>query len=509
MAFGSVLWDGGDGPPPEATAPDFVRDLHLDQVFAAVTVGREEYNLGPFFLLPADSARGVEARQDVCRDLQAPPVRVAVADLARGMRGVRLHLAESARLSHPLQQAAWLRDAAELYCNAARVCADAFQRLDLRSGALRAWRAHLAALVDSPGFRALEDETLRCGSDLAQVRYTLHIQGRRITVTRAAEEVDYGAAVAATFQRFRQGAAREYRARWRSHPEMNHVEAALLDLVAGLFPETFSALRAYAERHRDFVDPAMGRFDREIQFFVGYLEFVERIQASGLPFALPEVSEGSREVEAEATFDLALARRVQQEGGTVVPNDVRLSGPERALVVSGPNQGGKTTFARAFGQIHHLARLGLPVPGRYVRLPLCDQIFTHFEREEDARNLRGKLQDELIRIRDILQRGTPASLVIMNESFASTTLQDSLFLGTRVLESVIDRGMLCVYVTFVDELSRLGPATVSMVSTVDPENPEVRTYRAVRRPADGRAHAAALAARHGLGYASVRKRVGA
>jgi DNA mismatch repair protein MutS len=121
--------------------------------------------------------------------------------------------------------------------------------------------------------------------------------------------------------------------------------------------------------------------------------------------------------------------------------------------------------------------------------------------------LRSRLEDDLTRIKGILDEATSRSIVIANEILTSTTLNDAVFLGKRVMESLSQLDMLCVWVTFVEEIASYNEKTVSMISMVAPEDPALRTYKILRRPPHGLSYAAAMAKKYGLTYESLKERI--
>jgi DNA mismatch repair ATPase MutS len=509
MSFDSVLFEDPDGSDRTRTAdePDFFADLMLNQVVASVTAGREEYALEPLFHTPLHEVEAVRYRHDALRDLETVPLREAVQAFAESMRAVRQRGRLADRMYYSRQQQRWFLDAVRAYCDAVAGFDDQLGLAQPGSRAFASLRDYVAGYAQSDRFTVLAAESEALGRDLEAITYTVHIKGNRVQVGSYGGQTDVAGEVDQAFAKFRRGAVKDYRVSLPEPADMNHVEAQILDLVAKLHPDAFAALDDYCARNRDFVDATLRRFDREVQFYLAYLEYIEPLGSAGLSFCLPGVSVGSKAVHAAEAFDLALAAKLAREEQVVVSNDFVLNEPERILVVSGPNNGGKTTFARMVGQLHYLASLGLPVPALDAQLLLPDRVFSHFEREEQLETLRGRFEDELVRIHEILRRATGRSLLIMNESFGSTTLHDARSVGSAVLEEIIELDALCVFVTFVDELASLSPTTVSMMSTVVPEDPAIRTFKVVRKPADGLAYAAALAEKYGLTFDAIQRRL--
>ncbi|GAA4392835.1 MutS-related protein [Tsukamurella soli] len=502
-------------PDPDAastvddTAPAYFADLNLDQVVSAVVAGRERYALEPYFYTPLPTAADVEFRHAVFQDLErSAELHEAAGEFAVRMRAVRdgLERAEQTRDRH--ERNGWFLEAARGYV-------DAVQRLDRRlaqvvmlSEGLRDLRDELSDLAFATEFTELEASAGAVADALTGVRYTVHIKGSHVRVSAYEDSDDYEQEVTAALARLSPDDDGEPSTRRTRIGTMNPVEETILGLVAELEPAVFAELQSFCDRHRQFVQPQVDLLEREIQFYLSYLDFVARTAPVGGGYTYPQVSDDTVMVRARDTYDLSLAILSSGSGSPIVTNDIVAEGPERIVVVTGPNQGGKTTLARTFGQLFHLTAIGVPVPGRSLTIGLCDTIATHFAREESGADAHGRLEEELVRLHEILETATSRTVMVLNESLASTSLRDARLLGAAIMRRMIALDLRAVYVTFVDELTQAGPTVVSMVAEADADDPRIRTFKVVRRPADGVAHAEVLAKLHGLDYPALRSRIG-
>jgi DNA mismatch repair protein MutS len=511
MRFESILFlDSGEELLNTQTSElaDFIHDLNLDQIIDAITGRFKDYDLAPFYHVRLHDADTIAYRQAVMRELENKHCMGAIKDFSERMRKMRERLAQAKQFEYyKYTKERRFLSAVEIYCEAVKQLSGHLSVLDMKSQGMHLFHEYLREYLTTPRFKTLLNDTKELINALSGIHYGILNRNRTVTVRDDDSNGDYSATVEQAFEKFRRESPRHYRLEDLQWEGMNHIEAQILDRVALLHSEVFQSLDRFYATHADYLDATISRFDREVQFYVAYLTFADNFRRVGLSFCSPEILQKSKDISARNTFDLALATKLVTQKTAIVLNDFCLSGPERIFVVSGPNQGGKTTFARMVGQLHYFACLGCPIPGTEARLFLFDHLFTHFERQEKIASLRGKLQDDLFRIHRILHDASANSLFIMNEMFSSTSVKDALYLSKEVMARISNLDLLCVWVTFLDELASFNQRTVSMVSTVNPENPAIRTFRLERRPADGLAYAMAIAQKYRVTYESLKERV--
>jgi hypothetical protein len=490
----------------------FYTDLNLKTIFDDVTLHKTEYDLKPYFYYEPHDLQTLRFRQEIFRDLERPEVFAVLKNWEVQRRNFREALAKRGKLRYEFQKQAWLLKATHLYVQSVETLLSGWQDVQLQAVGLQEFLSRLESYVRGEEFTSLSSEVLKLMGSLASISYEVHILGNTVQVRRFSGGEDLSHEVEKAFEKFRQGAVADHSLELFESNEMNQVEAQIFECVAKLWPEIFQDLASFCERRASFQDELIVQFEREIQFYVAYLDYIRPLKDTGLSFCYPQVvalpeHPTDRFLYQTEAFDLALAKKLCLYGQKAVKNDFYLSASERILVVNGPNQGGKTTFARSFGQAHYLGNLGCPVPGTQAQLLFYDQLFTHFEKEENLQDQHGKLYDDLVRMHEIVTQLTGQSLFVFNEIFNSTTVLDSLELARRVFAQISEVDTVGVCVTFLDELADFNEKTVSMMSTVNPEDPATRTFKVIRKPADGLAFALAIAEKYNLTYHKILARI--
>ena len=532
--FYSVLFPTEESAarPRRKTAPASFADLQLDLIMKRGLGDYQDSGLEDIYYTPATDAEVIRYRQEVLQELEDPTVREAVNTIVERFRSLREYMdglreKPLSNVKDPMLRSApkakndisvFLKKKTPDWLNMGRVLEKLGQFTDtlaaftervaqmhFRSAGLRGFADYVTAYCSSERFREMDEEAGRLRAAFSEIRYCLWFKtgSNTVKVLPYEEQEDYVSRIEALFSRFRQGDVQDFRKHLEDTPVSEKMENEILQLLSRRYPREFKELQGFCEKYLRFENDAVIRFTRELQFYFGWLEMTENLKKEGLSFCYPTVEDGAKDSYVQDGFDLALALR-KREG--VITNSFSLTSPEQILVVTGPNQGGKSTFARAFGQAHYLASLGLTVPGKTARLPLCDGVMTHFEREENIKDLNGKLRDDLKRLKELLDAATPRSVFVINEIFASTTAWDAQVLSGHMLEAIIQKGCSAVVVTFLEEMADFGPQTVSMAAEV-PENGRV-SYRILRKKPGGLSYAMRLAERHALGYEDVKRRVG-
>lgn len=188
---------------------------------------------------------------------------------------------------------------------------------------------------------------------------------------------------------------------------------------------------------------------REMAFYIGGINLYDKLMALNLPICNPHVYGTSERVyESNDLYDVALAL---ENGGKVVGNDIKTNG-ENITLITGANQGGKTTYLRSYGQAIIMMQLGLFVCARSFTSNTYYNVFSHFNKEEDKSMTSGKLDEELKRLRGIIEVIKPGSLMLFNESFQSTAEVEGSIIAYDVIKALSHKKIQVVMVSHMYHL---------------------------------------------------------
>ena len=188
----------------------------------------------------------------------------------------------------------------------------------------------------------------------------------------------------------------------------------------------------------------------ELGFYVGCLNLHEQLASIGEPTCIPEpLGSDKRALSAEGLYDVCLALRL---GGRVVGNELDADNKD-LVMITGANQGGKSTFLRSLGLAQLMMQSGLFVPAERFSASVCAGVFTHYRREEDATMKSGKLDEELSRMSGLADHIVPNSVLLCNESFSSTNEREGSQIARQIVRALLEAGVKVFFVTHLYDLA--------------------------------------------------------
>lgn len=235
--------------------------------------------------------------------------------------------------------------------------------------------------------------------------------------------------------------------RFEIHPRDEAGARTLGELRNRAIASAANALGQAADHVRDF----FMLLRAELAFYVGCLNLHEELTRRGYPTCMPTPSPArDRQLSFRSLYDVGLALSLDRPA---VPND--LDADRRTLVfITGPNSGGKSTFLRSIGTTQLMMQSGMFVPAERFTSSLCDGLFTHFPRGEDVRMERGKLDEELSRMSEIVDHILPDSILLCNESFAATNEREGSEIARQIVRALVELGVRVFFVTHMFDLAR-------------------------------------------------------
>lgn len=191
----------------------------------------------------------------------------------------------------------------------------------------------------------------------------------------------------------------------------------------------------------------MHDLDLELTFYLAAINLEGYLKYLNLEVTIPNVSDT---YDYEGLYDIAIGIK---KHGEVVSNSHKSS--SKMWVITGANQGGKTTYLRSLGQAYLFFQAGLYVPAHKMNLPIIENIFTHFDKEEDTNLESGKFDDELRRFDLMINKLKPNSLIMLNESFQSTDEHEGSKIGFEIIKAFRDSNVRVILVTHMYDLATL------------------------------------------------------
>lgn len=290
------------------------------------------------------------------------------------------------------------------------------------------------------------------------------------------------------------------------------LDRAISSMLSGIVKK----LKSILSRHVSVSTHVISGLIPEFLYYIRWAEYIEKLQALGFVMCKPQLLEPEkREMQARGIYNLKLANAVLEKHGdgledelrAIVKNDLDFDAQHRIYILTGANRGGKTTITQAVGIAFLMAQGGIFVPADSFLFSPADNLFTHYPADENRTMDLGRLGEESKRFRDIFMASTSRSLLLLNESFSTTSFEEGFYIARDVVRILRKLGVRTIYNTHMHKLAmeletlNQEPGGNGQIASLVAETEDgQRSYRVRVAPPNGLSYARDIAEKYGVTY---------
>ena len=285
-------------------------------------------------------------------------------------------------------------------------------------------------------------------------------------------------------------------------PLMNNLNK----IIERMLPSMTAKLKKVLNKYVDTSGKALSELADEFLFYLRFIELEKKLRKLGLPCCFGEYSADDSHIRDFYNVKLAICKLQNKIDEDIVCNDVEFTDAKTVQILTGPNRGGKTILTQGIGLTFLFFQSGVFVPASSAEIRPCNGIYTHFPVEEERTVSLGRLGEEAERFNSICKTADHDSLLLFNESFATTSHTESLYIAEDVLKYLCFIGSRTCFNTHMhelgenaDKLSDSGSAYKAVSVVMENENGK-RSYKISYKKPDGKSYAHEIALKYGITF---------
>lgn len=524
----SLLYPEGKEPAYKTMGDEVINDLSLNLICDNLTESDYEKNIIKRIMTRIESdPEVIRYRSEIFDDiLRFPKLRDGIKDLLEQLDYLK-NLEHSAKdkTAEPIWQLINRLQELHAYINCISGINDSLSGNDIKSEGLRKLREYVESVYGENGFGELKEDIMELVGSIGKV----HSISLGVNLDQYMRPIEVGIVSLNDESFSRPGLLKKFLDFTSKKNEIHHgtsfkgmtkintpakvagedqLMMNLTRVISDMLSSSVKSLKNTLSRYVNISGYSLTKLIPEFIFYIRWAEYCTKLIDLGLPMSKPIILDAKcREIRCKDLFNLKLGIS-QQKGNKIdiVCNDIEFNSEHGIYIMTGPNRGGKTTFTQAVGLLVVLAQCGVYVPASNAEISPVDNIFTHFPVDENMTANLGRLGEESKRLSEIFTAATNRSLLLFNESLATTSLAEGLYIAKDVVRALRYLGARTVFNTHMHELAmnldvmNSYEGDMKVASLITGIHEGQRSFKVFLAPPEGVSYARDIAEKYGVTF---------